>query len=52
MLGHEIHYCLLTTGQKGSQDVNQTPGDLSKIRKIEQQDAADFLGVKGIEFLD
>ena len=52
MLGHEIYYCLLTTGQKGSQDVDQTPEKLSSIRKIEQQDAADFIGVKGLEFLD
>jgi len=52
MLGHEIHYCLLTTGQKGSQDVHQTPEELSKVRRTEQQNAADSLGVQGIEFLD
>jgi len=51
-LGHEIRYCLLTTGQKGSQDVNQKPEVLAALRKQEQQNAADSLGVKSIEFLD
>lgn len=51
-LGHEIRYCLLTTGQKGSQDINQKPEDLAAIRKLEQQHAADTLKIKSIEFLD
>jgi LmbE family N-acetylglucosaminyl deacetylase len=52
MLGHEIRYCLLTTGQKGSQDVNQKPEDLAALRKVEQQNAADVIGVKSVEFMD
>jgi LmbE family N-acetylglucosaminyl deacetylase len=51
-LGHEIRYCLLTTGQKGSQDVNQKPEVLAALRKVEQQNAADSLKVKSIDFLD
>ncbi|MBA4386077.1 MAG: PIG-L family deacetylase [Anaerolinea sp.] len=51
-LGHEIRYCLLTRGQKGSQDVNQKPEDLAALRKEEQQNAADTLKVKSVEFLD
>ena len=51
-VGHEIHYCLLTTGQKGSQNPEMDPEKLSALRKSEQQDAADCLGVKSIEFLD
>ena len=51
-LGHEIRYCLLTTGQKGSQDVDQKPEVLAALRKTEQQNAANILGVKSIEFLD
>lgn len=51
-LGHEIRYCLLTTGQKGSQDVEQKPEVLAALRKTEQQNAANILGVKSIEFLD
>jgi LmbE family N-acetylglucosaminyl deacetylase len=51
-LGHEIRYCLLTTGQKGSQDVNQNPEELAVVRRIEQQNAAAALKVKSVEFLD
>jgi LmbE family N-acetylglucosaminyl deacetylase len=51
-LDHEIRYCLLTTGQKGSQDFNQRPEELAALRKIEQQNAADTLKVKSVEFLD
>lgn len=51
-VGHEIHYCLLTTGQKGSQDPDMNPERLSELRRLEQKNAADFLGVKSIEFLD
>lgn len=51
-LGHEIRYCLLTTGQKGSQDVNQKPEVLASLRKEEQQNAANTLKVKSVEFLD
>lgn len=52
MIGHEIHYCLLTTGQKGSQDMNQIPDELAALRKVEQQNAANSLGVKSVEFMD
>lgn len=51
-LGHEVRYCLLTTGQKGSQDVNQKPEVLAALRKEEQQNAANTLKVKSVEFLD
>jgi len=51
-LGHEIHYCLLTTGQKGSKEKEVNPKGIAKIRRLEQQEAADYIGVKGVEFLD
>jgi LmbE family N-acetylglucosaminyl deacetylase len=51
-LGHEVRYCILTTGQKGSQDLKQKPEDLAEIRKREQQNAADTLLIKSVEFLD
>jgi len=51
-LGHEIHYCLLTTGQKGSQENELNPEGIAKMRRLEQQEAADLVGVKSIEFLD
>jgi LmbE family N-acetylglucosaminyl deacetylase len=50
--GHEVHYCLLTKGQKGAQDVTVVPEELAQIRVREQQDAARELGVKSVEFLD
>lgn len=51
-LGHEIHYCLLTTGQKGSQDGQQDPEVLAETRKDEQQRAADNLGIKSVQFME
>lgn len=52
LLGHEIHYCLLTTGQKGSQDAQISAAALSQIRISEQQEAARKLGVRSVQFLD
>lgn len=50
--GHEVHYCLLTKGQKGAQDVNVIPEELAEIRVHEQGAAAREIGVKSVEFLD
>jgi len=50
--GHEIHYCLLTTGQKGSQNPQQDPAELAALRKKEEQAAVELLGVKSLEFMD
>lgn len=50
--GHEVHYCLLTKGQKGAQDVNVIPEELAEIRAREQEAAAHEIGVKSVEFLD
>lgn len=50
--GHEVRYCLLTSGQRGSQDINLSLEQISKIRKNEQQMAAAFLGVKSVDYLD
>jgi len=51
-LGHEVRYCLLTTGQKGAQDFNRTPEELAAERFREQNSAANELGVKSVEFMD
>ena len=51
-LGHEIRYILLTSGQKGSQVVGQNPEELAALRRVEQQNAANSLGVKSVEFMD
>jgi LmbE family N-acetylglucosaminyl deacetylase len=49
--GHEIHYLLLTKGDKGSDDPEQTPEEISRIRVVEQKAAGDVLGIKSIEFM-
>lgn len=51
-MGHELHYCLLTQGQKGAQDLNVNADKLASIRRIEQQSAAEILGVKTVSFLN
>lgn len=50
--GHEVHYCLLTKGQKGGQDAQIDPVELGEQRVLEQQAAARELGVNSVEFLD
>jgi LmbE family N-acetylglucosaminyl deacetylase len=50
--GHEVRYCLLTKGQKGAPDLSLSEEQLAAKRVVEQQAAADSLGVKSIEFLD
>jgi LmbE family N-acetylglucosaminyl deacetylase len=49
--GHEIHYCILTCGDKGSAG-GYTPEQLTNIRHEEQLNAAAIIGVKSIQFLD
>jgi LmbE family N-acetylglucosaminyl deacetylase len=49
--GHEIHYFLLTCGDKGG-DPELTSNQLCAIRHEEQQKAAAVIGVKSISFLD
>ncbi|MHC1741202.1 MAG: PIG-L deacetylase family protein [Anaerolineaceae bacterium] len=50
--GHEIHYCLLTKGQKGGQDAAISPEKLAEMRVREQETAANELGVSSVEFMD
>jgi LmbE family N-acetylglucosaminyl deacetylase len=49
--GHEIHYVLLTKGEKGDNSDAQ-PDELTIIRQQEQKKAADIIGVKTIRFLE
>ncbi len=49
--GKEIHYLLLTCGDKGSEDPAMTPEALCADRQVEQRAAADVLGVGEITFL-
>lgn len=50
--GGQVYYLVLTDGSKGSEDRRISHQDLVKIRKSEQQKAADILGVKKVFFLD
>ncbi len=50
--GCDISYLVLTNGNKGSDDPDMTPTKLSAIRRVEQQAAADVLGVKRVIYLD
>jgi len=49
--GHEIHYCILTCGDKGG-DLSLTSSQLCSIRHAEQLKAAAVIGVKSVHFLD
>jgi LmbE family N-acetylglucosaminyl deacetylase len=50
--GHEVHYFILTCGDKGSDDPNLTADQICQIRHKEQRAAAKVIGVKSIHFLD
>lgn len=49
--GHEIHYFLLTCGDKGG-GPDRTPAQLCALRHAEQENAARVIGVKSVRFLD
>lgn len=51
-LGHTVHYCLLTRGDKGVRDQAVDPEDLARVREVEQRAAADAIGVRELVFLD
>lgn len=51
-MGHEVIYCLLTRGDKGSNDRQMTPERLASIREQEQAAAGKVLGVHQIHFMD
>ncbi len=51
-MGHTVHYCLLTRGDKGVRERSADPAELSRTREIEERGAADVLGVQQLVFLD
>ena len=51
-LGHKISYLLLTKGERGVSEQFPDGEALKEIRKIEQRNAADVLGVGQVDFLD
>jgi LmbE family N-acetylglucosaminyl deacetylase len=50
--GRDIHYLVITRGDKGSNDPAMTPERLSSVREDEQRQAAKILGVQTVTFLD
>ncbi|MGB8343724.1 MAG: PIG-L deacetylase family protein [Ktedonobacteraceae bacterium] len=50
--GCEVHYLLVTRGDKGSDDPTMTPERLAVIREQEQREAAAVLGVQTVTVLD
>jgi LmbE family N-acetylglucosaminyl deacetylase len=51
-MGHDVHYCLLTRGDKGAPSRSTQPDELSPIREAEEKAAAGILGVKSVQFLN
>lgn len=49
--GIEVTYCVLTEGDAGGFDPAIPRADMPKIRRAEQQEAADLLGVREVRFL-
>ncbi len=50
-LGVHITYCLLTSGNKGTHDLEMPPAELERIREREQRAAGKILGVSEFVFL-
>ncbi|MFC2064051.1 PIG-L deacetylase family protein [Chloroflexota bacterium] len=50
--GHEVHYFLLTCGDKGSTDPLLSEDQICKIRHDEQLEAAKVIGVSSVKFHD
>ncbi len=49
--GCDIHFVVLTSGDKGTEDPNADTAELRRTREAEQEEAARILGVKGCVFL-
>ena len=49
--GMEVNYVLCTAGDKGTSDRDLAPAKLAEIRKVEQREACNRLGAKGLTFL-
>ena len=49
--GHDVHYVLVTGGEKGTDNPDLTTAKLVGLRRDEQRNAALILGVKDVTFL-
>jgi LmbE family N-acetylglucosaminyl deacetylase len=50
--GADVHYLLVTRGDKGSDDPTTDPAQLTVVREREQRAAAAEIGVSAVDFLD
>jgi LmbE family N-acetylglucosaminyl deacetylase len=50
--GIDVTYCVLTDGGGGGFDPNVPRGEIPRIRREEQQQAASILGVRQVQFLE
>jgi len=49
--GHAVHYLMCTSGDAGSEDADQSPVELMRMREAEQQAAGRILGLSGVHYL-
>ena len=49
--GHEVIYCILTNGEKGTHKIDQTTKDMVNMREGEQRAAGAVVGVREVIFL-
>ncbi len=49
--GKEVRYLILTSGDKGTKDLDVSPHRLAELREEEQRKAAEILGVRKVTFL-
>jgi LmbE family N-acetylglucosaminyl deacetylase len=49
--GHDIHYVMVTSGDAGSEDPNQSRQQLIDLREAEQRVAGQILGLADVHFL-
>jgi LmbE family N-acetylglucosaminyl deacetylase len=50
--GTEVHYVVITDGSAGNNEAGWTRTEISKVRKEEQEAAAQVLGVRSVTWLD
>jgi LmbE family N-acetylglucosaminyl deacetylase len=50
--GHDISYCLLTPGERGTSEPEITTEEVGKQRRVEQSRAGEVLGVNNIRIMD
>ncbi|HEV2128205.1 MAG TPA: PIG-L deacetylase family protein [Thermomicrobiales bacterium] len=49
--GAEVHYCSITSGDKGTSDLGVSSSELATLRECEQRAACEVLGVTSVIFL-